>query len=191
VSVGQPVAATDWIAAVRTAAQWRLLGLLFERPRPGWAEEAESLVREVADAELRRVVERAISAANEGEYHRVLGPGGLVSPREVSYRVTDPGVLMANLSCAYDAFAYRPRVEEPLDHIAVETGFAGYLCLKEAFAIANGENESAEQVASARSAFVEDHLRAFATGLAQRLGTLAGSYLCDCGRLLGARVSEQ
>ncbi len=189
--VAGEVEASGWITAAQTAAEWRLLGLLFERPRPGWAEEVESLAKEVGSSELRRVAELAVSAASEGEYHRILGPGGFASPREVSYSRVDPGLLLAELFRTYTAFAYRPQPEEPIDHIAVEVGFAGYLYLKEAFALFQGDSKLASEVASARGAFLENHLQGFAGGFAQRLDALSPSYLRECTRILAQRCGAR
>jgi nitrate reductase assembly molybdenum cofactor insertion protein NarJ len=189
VPAAEEARASGWIAGVKAAAEWRLVSLLLERPRAGWAEEVRSLAGEIADPELRRAAECAASAASEGEYHRILGPGGCVSPREVSYTRADPGAVLADLSRAYAAFAYRPRAEEPIDHIAVETGFAGYLYLKEAFARSSGDSEAAGRVASARRAFFENHLQGFAAGFAQRLEALSPSYLCECSRALAQRCA--
>jgi hypothetical protein len=175
-------------ARIAEAAEWRLIGLLFERPRSGWHEEAAALVREVPDAALRDAAAVARNAT-EGEYLRLLGPGGVVSPREVTYQpFADPGHLLAELAMAYDAFAFQPRVEDPIDHIAVEVAFVGYLLLKEAFAEARGDGNAAAIAAAARRAFAEEHLAALAAPFAQRLQAAGPSYLLSCARLLAERM---
>lgn len=172
-------------AAVSEAAFLRLLGLLFERPREGWRDEARSLAGVQEHKELSETAMTGLEAT-EGDYLRLFGPGGLVSPREVAYRrFTDPALTLADLSTLYDAFGFRPRAEDPLDHIAVETGFAGYLAMKEAYALSARDREAARRTREARALFLESHLRPFAAGLGPRLRS-AGSpdYLDSAARIL-------
>lgn len=152
------------------ATAWRLLGLLFERPREGWREDVEALSRLVADPALRSAAGAAQGEASEGLYLALLGPGGLVSPREVTYRgMEDPGHILADISTFYDAFAFQPETEEAPDHLAVEAGFLGYLCLKEAYARARGSEEEAEVAAQAAARFRESHLTILAWPVAEHL----------------------
>lgn len=172
-------------AAAGEAAFLRLLGLLFERPRPGWADEVRALAAEQAGERLRAVAEQA-AAATEGEYLAVFGPGGSASPREVAYRrYADPGRMLAELSAAYRAFFFRPRAEDPVDHVAVEVGFAGYLAMKAAYTIAAGDDQGTERTREGRALFLASHLRPFAAGLGARLaGVAPAGHLADAARLL-------
>jgi hypothetical protein len=159
---------------LREAAAWRLQGLLLERPRPGWLEEIEELAREAADPRLHEAASAA-RGATEGLYLAAFGPGGYASPREVAYRtMEDPARLLSELSGWYEAFAYRPRTEDPPDHIAVEAGFVGYLLLKEAMARLAGDDEAAGTTALSRERFSGERLRPFATELAGRLQGASG-----------------
>lgn len=177
--------------AVAAAAEWRLIGLLFERPRQGWRAEVEALADEVGDDRLAAAAREAAAAATEGKYQRLLGPGGLVSPREVSYRpMADPGSILAALSALYEAFAFHPRAEDPIDHTAVEAGFVGYLFLKEAYARSGGDDEAAQRTATVRESFLENHLAAFGAPFVQRLEAAGPSFLVACARLLSARLPE-
>lgn len=177
--------------AIAEAAAWRLMGLLFERPRPGWHEEVRALAREVDDPDLRSAAEEARDA-REGAYLSLLGPGGAVSPREVAYSGSaDPGAVLADLAAFHRAFAYAPRAEDPIDHAAVEIGFAGYLRLKEAYARVRGDREEAETAAGALSRFTESHLRTFAGPLARRLKGGGLSYLSRAARALVARAGDR
>jgi hypothetical protein len=158
-------------AALAAAAAWRLLGVLFERPRPGWHAEVEALAREVTDADLRRAASAA-AEAREADYLAVFGPGGAVSPREVSYRgCEDPGAILASLATFHEMFAFRPEREDPIDHLAVEASFAGYLLLKEAYAHARGDAEAAQTAAAGFAQFVNGHLCFLAEPLAARVQT--------------------
>ena len=167
--VGPATLAEDASAAAADALRLRLAGLLFERPRAAWADEVRSLAGAQPDRTLA-VASEAGAAATEGDYLRVFGPGGSVSPREVAYQgFADPGRILADLSAFYDAFAFHPRAEDPFDHIAVETGFVGYLAMKEAYALATGDRQRAAMTRKARTLFLKTHLRPFVAGLRLRL----------------------
>jgi len=174
------------------AAAWRLLGLLFERPREGWWQEVESLRREVRDAEISAAVEAAREEANEGLYLALLGPGGVVSPREVSYRrMNDPGQILSDIRAFYEAFAFGPETEEAPDHIAVEAGFLGYLALKEAYARARGSEEEAEIVSQAAPRFRQEHLSTLAWPLTDRVEKTEVQYLSLAARALAHRTGPR
>lgn len=175
-------------AGIAEAAAWRLIGALFERPRQGWHAEIAALGAEARDATLRAVAATAADAT-EGDYLSLLGPGGAVSPREVTYQpFADPGHLLAELATTYEAFAFRPRAEDPIDHIAVEASFVAYLLLKEAYAAARGEDAYVTTTAAARAAFIAAHVSVLGAALADRLETASPSYLLATARLLGARL---
>jgi nitrate reductase assembly molybdenum cofactor insertion protein NarJ len=160
------------------AARWHLLALLFERPRAHWREDVARLSRETTDPVLRALADAA-GAAREGDYLRLLGPGGAVSPREVGHAggFRDPGWILSDLARFYDAFGYRPRAEDPADHVAVELGFVAYLHLKEALARSTGDEESAAVTSAARDAFVREHVAGFVRSMADRLGPAAAPHL--------------
>jgi nitrate reductase assembly molybdenum cofactor insertion protein NarJ len=174
------------------ATAWRLLGLLFERPRDGWREEVESLRPAVRDADIAAAVEAAREEATEGLYLAVLGPGGLASPREVAYRgMRDPGQILSDILAFHEAFAFRPEVEEPPDHVAVEAGFLGYLCLKQAYARLRGSADDAEIAAQAVARFCEEHLSSLAWPLADRLEKTGVQYLALAARALSCRTGPR
>ena len=71
-------------------------------------------------AELRLLV-AAVRSATEGDYLRLLGPGGLVSPREVTYQpFADPGQLLAELVRA----AVAEQGERPRGRVRATSGVA-------------------------------------------------------------------
>ncbi len=159
----------EWTESMRVAGEWRLLGLLFERPRPGWFEEISQLRAEVPEGLLRDAADAA-AVADEGTYLAVFGPGGCASPREVAYRGReDPGQLLADIAGFHSAFGFHPVVEDSIDHVAVEASFAGYLAFKEAFARSQGDAEAAEVCALALARFCDEHVRFFAEALALKL----------------------
>jgi nitrate reductase assembly molybdenum cofactor insertion protein NarJ len=169
---------------VEDAATWRLLSCLLERPRPGWSEEVGALAREVPSRQLAACAERVARRGTEGEYLALLGPGGRISPREVTYRPTrDPGVVLARLRALYEAFAFFPTKEEPSDHIAVELSFLGYLKLKEVFAAVEQNPQAVSTVQEALLLFQREHLDGFLKPFAGALAATEG-YLAAVGRIL-------
>jgi len=170
------------------ATAWRLLGLLFERPREDWWQDVEMLSREVSDPAIKAAADAAHEEANEGLYLALLGPGAPVSPREVTYRgMEDPGHIIADLSTFYEAFAFHPETEEAPDHLAVEAGFLGYLCLKQAYARARRNDEEAEVSAQAETRFRDAHLATFAWPVAERLEEAHVCYLSLAASALAHR----
>ncbi len=153
---------------VAHAAAWRLASLLLERPRPQWKSELVELAAEVSDPGLSACV-RDADHATEELYHRLFGPGGSLSPREVSYcGFEDPGRVMAELQSFYRAFSFEPRRDEPVDHVSVEAGFVGYLFLKEAYAHRGGDAEAVEVTKSARERFTNEHVARCASAMIDR-----------------------
>jgi len=175
---------------IKEAAAWRLLGCLFERPRPGWSEELESLSAEVDDGRLREAVVAARTAREE-EHLAHFGPGRAVSPREVSYiGFQDPGQVLAELNAFYGAFGFAPLTEEPADHVAVEAAFVGFLCLKETYARFNGEEEDATRCGRARELFLAGHLARLGQRMPLRLSDAAPAWIRLAADALQARVAH-
>lgn len=144
---------------LRRAARLRLLAVVFECPREGWQEQLDALAKECGVADLLQMAERAREEASPELYHTTFGPGGPAAPREVSYAgAILPGALLGDLQAFYDAFAYRPTIDEPPDHVAVELGFLSYLHLKTAYAASRDDREQAEITADAAKRFAASHL---------------------------------
>lgn len=170
-------ATTTWNDEVRellrASLRWRLAGLLLRRPRSGWREEIAALSREAGDPALAAAAACA-GKASEGTYLALVGPGGAVSPREVSYRpLEDPGRLLAEIAAFHEAFAYRAGAEDPRDHVAVAADFVGFLTLKEAYARGDGRAGDARTTREARERFISRHLRATVRGMMRRIDGVA------------------
>jgi nitrate reductase assembly molybdenum cofactor insertion protein NarJ len=177
---------------LREAAQWRLIGLLFECPVDGWHDQFKGLAPEVDDASLGEAAELARNEASQGLYHTTFGPGGPAPPREVSYRETvHPGRFLAEIRDCYEAFAYAPSTPEAPDHVATEAGFIAYLRLKEAYARECGDAEAAAVCHSAAERFLEEHLSIIAEPLAQSLEASGIGYLERAGAALLDRVGPR
>lgn len=174
---------------VRQAAEWRLIGRLFECPAATWRDDIVALARDTDDPLLGSAVAHALEEAGEGLYHSTFGPGGPAPPREVSYvKVVQLGYLLSELTAFYDAFAYRPVTRESPDHVSVEAGFVGYLRLKEAYAVTRGDEEQAAVTADAAATFMREHLAAIAEPLAATLDASGLAYLAEAARALATRV---
>ena len=174
---------------LREAAEWRLISLLFDCPKGVWFTQIDELSRQVSDQKLRKAVKAARREASEGLFHSIFGPGGPAPGREVSYRSwVEPGQLLSELSAFYDAFSYRSGSGEVPDHVAVETGFIGYLRLKELYACECDDAESAAITADAASRFMAEHLAKYAQKLNKLLGASGIEYLEVAGAALFERV---
>jgi len=98
------------------------------------------------------------------------------------------GYLMPEVVQYYQAFAYAPKTEEAEDHVSVEAGFIGYPRLKEAYALAIEDNESAAVTAAAAKRFLENHLSRMARTPAASRAEAGISYLACAAEALFARV---
>jgi nitrate reductase assembly molybdenum cofactor insertion protein NarJ len=176
---------------LREAAEWRLLGLLFEPPHEGWRDEVAALAAEIGDVELVAAARQALDEADAGLYHSTFGPGGPASPREVSYYVTMvPGGLLSELGAYYAAFGYESSLAETPDHVAVETGFVAYLKLKQAYATEFGITEQAAVAAEAAARFLTEHLAVVAARLEALLAASGIGYLAKSAELLRRRTGD-
>ena len=174
------------------AAEWRLLGLLFECPKPGWREQVAGLGAEVPDPDLQAAAERAQAEAGECAYHSIFGPGGPAAAREVSYiESVQLGYLLSELNDYYDAFRFSNGTAEAPDHVSVESSFLGYLRLKEAFALANSSRNLAAVTREAAEHFLADHLSRIAEPLAKALECCGQQYLTLVGRALLRRTGPR
>ena len=183
---------SDQERLLKESAEWRLLGLLFECPSDEWRGQIASLAARVEDSRLRQAARSARAEAGEGLYHSIFGPGGPAPAREVSYTETlQPGHLLSELSAFYEAFAYRPATGEPADHVSVEAGFVAYLRLKEAYALACGDEEHAAVTDDAARTFTAEHLATLAGPLSAALEQSGVGYLALAASALVARAGKR
>lgn len=179
-----------WPSLLSEARIYRLIGLLFERPKSETQAQAKALLAELEPGELQRCGEEC-SGVSEGHYLALFGPGGPISPREVAWRGRlDPGEILADLGAFYQAFAYRPAAEDPPDHLAVQLGFVAYLRVKEAYARANDAAEEAEVTANAAERFLEVHLRPWVGRVATRLATMELAPFAALSGLLAELIGD-
>ncbi len=102
---------------------------------------------------------------------------------------------LADVAGFYRAFGLDLAADshERVDHVSVELEFMHFLCLKEAYALANGH--PAEQLALCREAqreFLCEHVCRWAFGFARRLCARAGDTVYqDVGRLLATFLEAE
>jgi nitrate reductase assembly molybdenum cofactor insertion protein NarJ len=174
------------------AAEWRLIGLLFECPVNDWCKQVKTLAKDVTDETLKQAAEAAQEEASEGIYHSIFGPGGPAPAREVSYRSwSQPGYLLSELFSYYDAFSYNPVTYEVPDHVSVEAGFIAYLRLKEAYAMDCLDYEHATVTADAARNFIDEHLSTMVEPLAKSLASSGINYLALNSKALLHRVGAK
>jgi nitrate reductase assembly molybdenum cofactor insertion protein NarJ len=165
------------------AAEWRLLGLLFEYPAGHWRSNLEALLPSLARPELSALAEAALEQFSEGLHIALFGPAGTVPVREVTYHGgVQFGYLLAELSAYYDAFGYEPLIEEAADHLAVQVGFVAFLRMKQAMAELGEDAEHAQLAADAAGAFIREHLAVQAEPVARALENFAPPFLVAASR---------
>ena len=121
--------------------------------------------------------------------HSLFGPGGPVSPREVTCSGgVQMGCLLSEVRAYDDAFAFRPDTIEPHDHLSVESGFMSYRALEQAYALASTHEEQAGVTAEAAGRFKSDHLARMAEPIARALEIGGPPYLVLAVQALFERV---
>jgi len=179
----------DELRLAQEAAEWRLLSLLFECPTADWHKQISALIHDVADIEIKSAAQDALEQASEGLFHHTFGPGGPAPPREATYHQTvQLGYLMSELQAYYNAFAFHPVTNEPPDHISVETAFIAYLKLKEAYALACGDEGQAATASESAQRFTLEHLANMVEPFANHLEASDIPYLVKAGAALLHRV---
>jgi TorA maturation chaperone TorD len=157
------------------AAVWRTASLLLQPPSAESLDELRSLIAELPEGDRRLLLELPGDTLDEMEtdYHQVLGPAGLPAC-ESSYdtsAMAGRGPLLALVSGYYQAFAYRPDVEnlETPDHASVELGFLSYLALKIAFAMHQNRADEQAIAESAYWKFMDEHPRYWMSAFCEKM----------------------
>ena len=175
--------------ALARAQAYGLLARAFGRPDSAFLSEirgghfrrglkAALTALDWEDAEAPRGAAR--TAALQSEFVRLFSPsaGANCPPYETEY--TGAHVFMraqqlADIAGFYRAFGLQLAAgfRERPDHIAAELEFMHVLALKEARALARGEEENAETCRRAQASFVGDHLGRWLAPYAERLASLS------------------
>lgn len=186
-----PLLQADQLSLVRLAAEFRLLGLLLERPVNGWHDTVAAMADQTSDAALREAARQALEQNSLALHDSTFGPGGPAAPREVSYRRSvEPGASLAELSACYTAFGFVADPDEPPDHIAVLLSFVSYLHFKQAFALVQQDPDGAAIAREVTARLLDDHLRHMAHPLARLLEHSGIPFLELVAQSLRQRVAE-
>lgn len=190
-STQAPLLQADQLSLVRLAAEFRLIGLLLERPVNGWHDTVAAMSEETSDASLREAARQALEQNSLTLHDSTFGPGGPAAPREVSYRRSvEPGASLAELSACYTAFGFVADPDEPPDHIAVLLSFVSYLHFKQAYALVQADPDGAAIAREVTARLIDDHLRHMAHPLARLLEQSGIPFLERGAQSLRQRVAE-
>jgi TorA maturation chaperone TorD len=190
------------------ASLYRLLGGALARPRAealaelAAAAEALAIVLEPAVAEplvrFAAAARETDPAALGDEYVFLFDRGARVPPYEGAWgeapQLAGKAALLADVAGFYAAFGLAPGVAEPdmEDHIAAECEFMSALALKEAYALAEDDEEGAVVTGAAQSRFVGDHLGRWSGTFADALRDASPlPYYAALADLLGAWVESE
>jgi DMSO reductase family type II enzyme chaperone len=196
-------------ALLARAMIYRLLALALSYPtkecveafRSGW-EEVSPLVQDLGEGlspmlgEMGETLKTYSREQWEAEYVRVFthifAPDA--QPCETAYTAKNLFQLSDQLSRLmrfYQAFGVQPHQERP-DHIAVELHFMGFLVIREAQALLNGNLEHAETFRCASQTFFQDHLKKYALTFVRALREKgAETYLAVVSSVLEAWVRTE
>lgn len=159
--------------AILRAEGYRVLAVMFGET------DVETLAEEVAAAAsgpLGQFFEHVMGTVEMDvayEHTRLFAQGVAVCPCETSYSRMDKGSQLGQLAALYGLFGAKlgGAESEAPDHICVELEFASLLCLKEALALEQGDEENANIAYRAQEVLLCEHLGAFAPRFVQRLVT--------------------
>jgi hypothetical protein len=90
---------------------------------------------------------------------------------------------MAELSAYYEAFGYQPEIDEAADHLSVQLGFIGFLKMKLALALIEGETEKATLTERASNDFLREHIAIQAEPVLHKMQDFGPEFLVDAARL--------
>ncbi|HSL48638.1 MAG TPA: molecular chaperone TorD family protein [Candidatus Deferrimicrobiaceae bacterium] len=190
------------------ASLYRLLGGALARPQGErlveLAEAAEALAPAVEPAvaeplaRFAAAARQADAAAIGDEYVFLFDRAAKVPPYEGAWgeapQLAGKAALLADVAGFYAAFGLVPGGSQPdvEDHIAAECEFMSALALKEAYALAESDEEGVAITSAAQSRFVGDHLGRWSGTFAEALRDASPlPYYGALADLLGAWVTAE
>lgn len=158
---------------LQRAMRYRALALLFAPPDARGATELRELARDVGEDALLALTE-AYGPAASGDYHRAVGPTGIVRDSESDYEVNPlggKGPLLADVAGFYLAFGYQDEtlVGMSPDHASMEFGFMAWLAFRAAYALHVGDAEAEATCVAASESFAREHVARWTPTLFARL----------------------
>jgi len=158
--------------ALTRAAAYRLLGGAWGYPAPSRFEDL-ALVADAAASDspiapafaaFASAARGADSEATAQEYVFLFDREARCPPYEGAWgdapQLAGKPALLADIAGFYAAFGLEPSATHPdaEDHVAPECEFMSALCLKEAYALAEGMTEALEVTRGAQASFLSEHL---------------------------------
>ena len=191
-------AATELRPALLRAAKYRALHLLLRPPTSTRQEELRALADDLSEEEevnLRPVLDQTDEQV-EAEGFRVLKPAGPVSLSSSNYirdGYADMGPILGDVAGFYHAFGYEPFPGESPDHFASLAGFLSHVCLKEAWATNEGDEEGAEICRDAEAKLLAEHVMPYLLRLAETLSEAApeGGYYTAVAEIITQLASSE
>jgi TorA maturation chaperone TorD len=173
--------------ALERAAGWRLVGAAFAYPTAPRLAAVAADARQIAEGEhppaVRQALQALAAAADGADPEAVAAEYVFLFDRQVTCppwegawgdgpRLADRPALIADVAGFYRAFGLEPAGAQPdtEDHLVAEAEFMSALAIKEAWALAQGEDGAATITRDAQRAFLTDHLGRWAGAFAQALG---------------------
>jgi len=166
--------------ALTRAAAYRLLGGAWAYPALSHLEELACLAEAAAVGSPIAPAFGAFASAARGadaeataqEYVFLFDREARCPPYEGAWgdtpQLAGKSALLADIAGFYAAFGLEPSAVRPdaEDHVAPECEFMSVLCLKEAYALAEGMTEALEVTRGAQVSFLSEHLGRWVEGFA-------------------------
>jgi TorA maturation chaperone TorD len=166
--------------ALMRAGVYRLLGGAWAYPTPAHLADLAALAESLAGEAPLAPALAAFASASRGadaeataqEYVFLFDREARCPPYEGAWgdapQLAGKSALLADVAGFYAAFGLEPSAAHPdaEDHIAPECEFMSALCLKEAYALAEGITEGLEVTRRAQSSFLGEHLGRWAEAFA-------------------------
>ena len=212
-----PTEETACDLALARAALYRLACLAFRHPDRDWEREWRSLAAGAREAArlcegerssaggLQALVERACAASRSlgetvAEHARVFGhiPRAAATPYETEWTGAAGDLLqyhqISDIAAFYNAFGLQlgRSCDERPDHVGLELEFLHFLCVKEAFGLAEGLDDLAALCRETEGRFLAEHLARWAGGLCARMQAASGGgFYGAVADLLSAWIEDE
>ena len=161
---------------MQTAVEWKLIALLWERPRQHEPAQVGCLSSQIDDLFLKETGDLGCEATQEA-YLKHFGPDGPVFLQETAYVICHSEKILRQIETIYDAFSFQSHAENPSDHIAVEADFISHLYVKEARARLANDADAYSVAIDVRTKFIEEHFRILVQALRKKISGSEPEYI--------------
>lgn len=195
--------------ALSRGVLYRLAAHAFRHPGKEWLAEwrktAEAARGNAPSPPVESALDRLLAldvdlSRLEAEHARVLGhvPRACAMPYETEWSGAAGELLqyhqIADISAFYNAFYLElgPGCDERADHASVELEFLHFLCVKEAWAEEEGQEDLAELCRDTERKFLGEHVATWMPGLCARLVAASrGGFYGRVAALLSAWIDDE